>query len=88
MGLKLYLSHLGKMFQNRVLRGMTASKRKEVTRSWGIRYIEKLSNFYYSPNIIIMIKSRWTRWEVHVADIENKKCIRNFSKKSRRKAIK
>jgi hypothetical protein len=83
MGRKLYLSHLGKIFEKRVLRGMSRFKGKEVIRCWRILYIEKLSNLCYSPNIIIIIKARRMRWEGYVAHIGNKKCIRNFSKKTK-----
>jgi hypothetical protein len=56
-----------------------------VIRSCRMLYIEKLSNLCYSPIIIIiiMIKSWRMRWEGYVAHIGNKKCIRNFSKKTK-----
>ena len=52
-----------RVFENRVLRGR------------GNRTVEKLHNeglndLYCSPNIVRVIKSRRTRWAVHVARME------------------
>jgi hypothetical protein len=38
-----------------------------VAGSWRKLYNEELHNFYVSPNIIRMIKSRSMRWAGHVA---------------------
>jgi hypothetical protein len=55
------------MFENRVLRRLFGPKRDEVTGDWRKLYNEELHNFYSSPNIIIMIKSRRVRWTGYVA---------------------
>jgi hypothetical protein len=48
------------MFENRVLR-IFEPKRDEVTGGWRKLHNEKLHNFYSSPNIIRVIKSRRIR---------------------------
>jgi hypothetical protein len=47
---------------NRVLRKIFGPKRDEVTEDWRRLHNEELHNFYSSPNIIRMIKSRRMRW--------------------------
>jgi hypothetical protein len=42
-------------------------KRDEVTGGWRKLHNEELHNFYYSPSIIRMIKSRRMRWVGHIA---------------------
>jgi hypothetical protein len=53
-----------RVFVNRVLRRMFGPKRDGVTREWRKLHNEELNDLYSSPNIVRMIKSRWT---VHVA---------------------
>jgi hypothetical protein len=55
------------VFENRVLRSIFGPKRDEVTGGWRKLYNEELHNFYSSPRIIRMIKSRKMRWAGHVA---------------------
>jgi hypothetical protein len=55
------------VFENRVLRRIFGPKRDEVTGDWRKLHNEELNNFYSSPNIIRMIKSRRIIWEGHVA---------------------
>jgi hypothetical protein len=55
------------VLENCVLRGIFGSKRDEVTRGLRKLYNEELHNFYSSPNVIRMIKSRRMRWAGHVA---------------------
>jgi hypothetical protein len=43
--------------------GIFGTKRDEVTGSGGKLHNERLHKFYFSPNIIRMIKSRRMRWE-------------------------
>jgi hypothetical protein len=50
-----------------VLRRIFGSKRDEMTGDGMKRHNEELHNFYSSPNIIRMIKSRRMRWAGHVA---------------------
>jgi hypothetical protein len=54
------------VFENRVLRRIFGSKRKELTRGWRTLHNEELRNLYASQNIIRMIKSRRMRLEGHV----------------------
>ena len=39
----------------------------EVTGEWRKLYNEELSDLYYLPNIVGVVKSRRMRWEGHVA---------------------
>jgi hypothetical protein len=55
------------VFENRVLRRIFGPKRDEVTGDWRKLHNRRLHNFYSSPNIVIMIKSRRVRWAGHVA---------------------
>jgi hypothetical protein len=59
--------HRLRVFENRVLRRIFSPKRDEVTEDWRILHNEELHNFYSSPNMIRMIKSRRMRWAGHVA---------------------
>jgi hypothetical protein len=61
------------MLENRVLRGIFASKRDEVTGGWRKLHNEELHNLYSSSNIIIMIKPRRMTWGWHVARMGEKK---------------
>jgi hypothetical protein len=55
------------VFENRVLRRVFGPKRDEVTGEWRKLHNEELRDFYSSPNIIRIIKSRRRRWAGHVA---------------------
>jgi hypothetical protein len=55
------------MFENRVLRRIFEPKRDEVTGGWRKLHNEELHNFYSSPSIIRMIKSRRMRRAGHAA---------------------
>jgi hypothetical protein len=50
-----------------LLRRIFGPKRDEVTRKWRKLHNEKLNDFYTSPNIVRMIKSRRMRWAGHIA---------------------
>jgi uncharacterized membrane protein len=50
----------------KLLRRILGPMRDEVTGGWR-KLREELHNFYSSPNFIRMMKSRKTRWAVHVA---------------------
>jgi hypothetical protein len=56
-----------RVFENRVLRRIFASKRDEVTGEWRKLHNEELHNLYLSPDIIRQVKSRRMRWAGHVA---------------------
>jgi hypothetical protein len=53
-----------------VLRRIFGPMIDEVTGDWRKLYNEELHNLYFSPNIIIMIKSRRMRLAGHVARME------------------
>jgi hypothetical protein len=48
--------------ENRVLRRIFGRKMNKVAGGWRKLHNEELHNFYSSPNIIRMIKSRRMRW--------------------------
>jgi hypothetical protein len=50
-----------KIFENRVLRRIFGSKRDEKIGGWKELHNYELHNFYSSPNIITIIKSRRVR---------------------------
>ena len=59
-----------------VLRRIFGSRRDEVTVEWRRLYDEELNDFYSSPNIVRVIKSRRMRWAGHVARMgEERGCI-------------
>jgi hypothetical protein len=53
-----------RVFENRVLRRIFASRRDEVMGDWRKLHHEERHNSYSSPNIIRMIKSRRMIWAV------------------------
>ena len=55
------------MFENMVLRRIFGPRKGEVTGEWKRLHNEELNNFYSSPNIVRVIKSRIMRWAGHVA---------------------
>jgi hypothetical protein len=59
--------HRLRVFENRVLKRIFISKRDEVTEKWRKLHNEELHNLSSSPDIIMQIKSRRTKWAVHVA---------------------
>jgi hypothetical protein len=74
------------MFENRVSRRIFGPKRDEVTGGWRKLHNEELHNFYSSPSIIRMIKSRRVRWVGHVAQMgEKRNAYKILVGKSRKK---
>jgi hypothetical protein len=61
--------HRLRVFENRVLRGLFAPKRSEITGEWRKLHSGELHNLYSSPDIIRQIKSRRMRWAGHVARV-------------------
>jgi hypothetical protein len=57
------------VFENRVLRRVFGPKRDEVTGEWRKVHNEELSDLYFLPNIVRVVKSRRMRWAGHVARI-------------------
>jgi hypothetical protein len=64
--LTLREEHRLRVFENRVLRRLFGPKRDEVTGEWRKLHNEELRDFYSSPSIIRIIKSRRIRWACHV----------------------
>jgi hypothetical protein len=56
-----------RIFQIGVLRRISGPNREEVARDWRRLHNEQLHNFYDSPNIIRVIRSRKMKFAVHVA---------------------
>jgi hypothetical protein len=56
-----------RVLENRVLRRIFGPKRDEVTGGWRKLHNEELLNFYSSPSVIRMIKSRRIRGAGNVA---------------------
>jgi hypothetical protein len=50
------------VFENRVLRRIFGPKREKVARGWRKLHNKELHNFYTSPIIVRLIKSRKMRW--------------------------
>jgi hypothetical protein len=65
--LTLREEHRLRVFENRVLKRIFGPMRDEVTGDLRKLHNEELHNFYFSPNIIRLIKSRKMRWTRHVA---------------------
>jgi hypothetical protein len=61
------------VFENRVLIKLFGPKRDKVTRDLRKPHNEELYNFYSSPNIIRITKSRRMRWRGHVVKMGNKR---------------
>jgi len=55
------------MFEKRVLKRYLGLRRGEVTGGWRKLYNEDLSDTYFSPDIVRVIKSKRMRWAGHAA---------------------
>jgi hypothetical protein len=55
------------VFENWVLRGIFGPKRDEATREWRKLHNEELHDLYCSPTLVLVIKSRRSRWVGDVA---------------------
>jgi hypothetical protein len=69
------LSFLLRVFENRVLRRIFELKKDEVTGEWIKLHNEELSDLYYSPNTIRVIKSRRMRWAAHVSRVGERRSV-------------
>ena len=58
-----------RLFENMVLRRIFGLRRDDVTGEWRRFCNEELNDYYSSPNIVRVIKSRRMRWAEHVARI-------------------
>jgi len=56
-----------RVFENMVLRRIFEMRRDKVTGEWRRLHNEELNDFYSSPFIVRVIKSRRMRWAGHVA---------------------
>jgi hypothetical protein len=70
--LTLREEHRLRVFENKVLRRIFGPKRDEVTGEWRKLHNKELCNFYSSPSIIRIIKSRRMRWVGHVGRMGEK----------------
>jgi hypothetical protein len=59
--------HRLRLFENRVLRRISGSKRDEVTGGWRKLHNEQLRDLYSSPSVIRIIKWRRMRWAGNLA---------------------
>jgi hypothetical protein len=59
--------HKLRVFEIRALRRIFGPKRAGVTGGWRKLHNKELHNFYSSPSIIRIIKSKRMRWAGHVA---------------------
>jgi hypothetical protein len=64
--------HELRVFDNKVLRRIFGPKRDEVTDEWRKLHNKELHDFYSSPSIIRITKSRRMRWAGHMARMEEK----------------
>jgi hypothetical protein len=60
--------------ENRMLRTIFASKRDEATGEWRKLHTDELSDLYYLPNIVRVVKSRM-RCAGHVARMRESRCV-------------
>jgi hypothetical protein len=72
------------VFENRVLRRIFGPKRDEVTGEWRKLHNEELRDFYSSPSIIRIIKSRRMRWVGHVARVRKRGTRIDYWKESQK----
>jgi hypothetical protein len=61
------------VFENRVWRRKFGRKRDERIGKWRYIHNEELSDLYFEPNIIGVIKPRKMRWEGHVARLKERR---------------
>ena len=64
-----------RVFENRVLRRVFGPKRDKVTGEWRKLHNEELSDRYFLPNIVRVVKSRRIRLAGHVAYMGERKCV-------------
>jgi hypothetical protein len=67
--------HKLRVFENRVLRRIFGAKRDGMMGGWRKLHNEELPDFYSSPSIIRIIKSRRMRWAGHVAQMGEKRNV-------------
>ena len=67
------------MSENSVFRRIFGPKRYEVRREWRKLHNEELSDLYFSPNIVRVLKSIRMRWAAHVGRIGRGEAYTLFS---------
>jgi hypothetical protein len=72
------------VFENRVLRRIFGAKRDEVMAGKRKLHNEELHSLYFSPSILIMIKSRRMRLAGHVARMGEKRNAYRISVESQK----
>jgi hypothetical protein len=77
--------HRLRVFENRMLRGISGPKRDEVKGKWRKLHNGELHNLYSSPDIIRQTKSRRVRWAGHVARMERGETCTRFWWESQKK---
>jgi len=60
--LTLREEHRLRVFENTVLRGIFGPKRSNITGEWRKLHNREPKDLYYSPNVILLIKSARMRW--------------------------
>jgi hypothetical protein len=61
------------MFNGSIGNGDVRLRNRSVAKDWKRLRGEELRNLYFSPNVILVIKSRRGKWIGHVARVEEKK---------------
>jgi hypothetical protein len=64
-----------RVFENMVFRRIFGPRRDEVTGEWRSLHNEELNDFYSSPNILRVIKSRRMRWAGHVTRMGEERVV-------------
>jgi len=64
-----------RVFESMVLRRIFGPRRDEVTGEWRRLHNVELNDFYSSPNIVRVIKSRRMRWAGHVAHMDEERGV-------------
>jgi hypothetical protein len=67
-----------RVFENRVLKRIFGPKRDEVTGEWRKLHKEELTDLYFLPSIVRVIKSRRMRLAGHVAVWGRGECVQGF----------
>jgi hypothetical protein len=77
------------VFENRALRKIFESKKDEVVGDGRKLQKGELRNLYFSPSIIIMVKSRNMRWAEHVGSMGTKRneCMILVGKREKKRLL-